>query len=104
MNLLLKNVIIYKENLKKEGISMINKILTSFKNLDNIVKKIMKYGIEFSFIGALASVTLLFSYILFFHSPTLYYIGIYSLKLTITIAIEFIICGFACDTIKKQLI
>lgn len=81
----------------------IKKFSNTIKNFDKVVKTIMKYGLEFSFSFISMAIIFLFIYILFLPSPNLYYLGIYIFKFALTIGIEFIICGIACDTIKKQL-
>ena len=71
---------------------MIRKILDNFKNLDKLTSKIMNYGLKFCFAVCVLS------------SPFIYYIGINLFKIGLIFAIEFIICGFVVDGIKKQLI
>lgn len=80
---------------------MIKSILTSFKNLEDITYRIMKKGIDFSFIISLISGIILLIYELFFPSPAIYYIGLSLFKLSIYFIIEFIVCGFVVDNIKK---
>ena len=83
---------------------MIKKIITYYKKLDKTTYKILYKGLEFCLILALISASILFSYVLFFKTPLLYYIGINLFRLSLVFSVEFIICGFVVDNIKKQLI
>lgn len=81
---------------------MIKQIIDKFDSLEENVKKIMKYGFAFSFGVCILSIILLLTY-QFYNIPDLYYIGLSVFKLSLFFAIEFIICGIAIDTIKKQM-
>ena len=81
---------------------MIKNLLTSFKDLDNITYKIMKKGIHYCFIITLISSIILFTYDIFSLSPNVFHIGFALLKLSLYFIIEFIICGFTVDSIKKK--
>lgn len=83
---------------------MINKIITYYKKLDKTIYKILYKGLVFCFLLASFSASILFSYILFFKTPLMYYIGINLFRLSLVFSVEFIICGFVVDNIKKQLI
>lgn len=83
---------------------MLKKILENFKNLDKLTYKIMDNGLKFCFAICVLSVTILLVYNLAFASPSMYYIGINLFKLSLIFAIEFVVCGFVVDGIKKQLI
>lgn len=83
---------------------MIKIILDSFKNLEGITYKIMKKGIHFCFILCIFSVIVLFCYKHIISSPNIYYIGLALFKLSIYFMIDFIVCGFVVDNIKKQII
>lgn len=80
------------------------KIIDSFKNLDEITYKIMKYGLKTCFVICIVSTIILFTYETLFASPNLYHIGLSLFRLSLTFGIEFIICGIVVDSIKKQLI
>lgn len=82
---------------------MINNILDNFKNLDKLAKKIMKNGLKFCFILGIISLIILVTYNLSFTIPLLYSIGFVLFKLSLILGVEFVICGFAADKIKKQL-
>ena len=82
---------------------MFQKVVNSFKNIDKDIIKIMKNGIKYCFfISIIASFILLF-YNYFKLSPIIYYIGLAIFKLSLTFIVEFIICAFSIDLIKKQL-
>ena len=83
---------------------MIKKIITYYKNLDKITYKILYKGLAFCFLLALISTSILISYMLFFENPFIYYIGINLFRLSLIFSVEFIICSFVVDNIKKQLI
>lgn len=80
---------------------MIKMIVNSFKNLDNKIKKIMKVGLILSFLIAITATVILSIYILVNSAVILYYIGIYTFKLSVIIGIGFIICGYAVDRIQN---
>lgn len=79
------------------------KIVSSFKNLDTKVLKIMNCGLRFCFLILLASVTLLFTYLFFVHSIFIYQIGLLVFQLALYFAVYFIISALAVDTICKQI-
>lgn len=83
---------------------MFRKIFDNFKNLDKLTSKIMSNGLKFCFLVCMISVFLLFTYSFAFASPFIYYIGINLFKISLIFGIEFIVCGFVVDGIKKQLI
>ena len=83
---------------------MFKVLKNSFKNFDKITNKILKSGLKFCFILCMISVFILLTYNLIFSTPILYYIGINLFKLSLIFGIEFIICYFVTDGIKKQLI
>lgn len=83
---------------------MLKNIISNFKHLDKITFKIMKYGLAFCFAICILSVLILFTYDFAFPSPFIYYMGIHLFKLSLIFGIEFIVCGFVVDGIKKQLI
>lgn len=83
---------------------MFKKIIENFKNLDKLVKAIMKKGLAFCSIIGVIALIILVTYNLSITNPLLYFIGFTLFKLSLTFGIEFVICGFAVDKIKKQLI
>ena len=83
---------------------MIKKILEMYNKLDNITHKIMNTGLKFCFIISIISGIILCTYILELSSPIAYYIGLSLFRISLIFAIEFILCGFIADGIKKQMI
>ena len=83
---------------------MINKFINNLKAFDKVTFKILKYGLNFCFVLCLLSVLVLLFYNIAFPSPFMYYIGIFLFKLSLVFGIEFIVCGFVADSIKKELI
>ena len=83
---------------------MFRKILDSYKKLDKLTYKILKYGLQFCFMMCMVSVLILFTYKSFLAVPFLYYIGLSVFRLSIIFGIEFIICALVVDSIKKQVI
>ena len=81
---------------------MIKKIINNYKNIDKIAIKILKKGLMFCFALCIASVLILLTYEVFNKSPNTYYIGIGIFKLSLTFAVEFIICALSVDLIKKE--
>lgn len=83
---------------------MFKKLFDYFKNLDKKTSKIMNYGLKFCFGICIIAVFILFTYVCDFASPFIYYLGINLFRLSLIFGIEFIICGFVVDGIKKQVI
>lgn len=83
---------------------MLRKVFENFKNLDKLTSKIMNYGLKFCFAICILSVLILFTYICSLTSPFIYYLGIHLFKISLIFSIEFVVCGFVVDGIKKQLI
>lgn len=83
---------------------MIKNFINTYKSLDSKTFKILKNGLKFSFIICLLSIFILLTYIFFFTFPTLYYIGLLMFQLSLSFAIEFIICAIVVDSIKKNII
>lgn len=81
---------------------MIKQIIDKFNSLEEKIKTIMRYGFKFSFAVCILSILILLTY-QFYSYPDLYYIGLSVFRLSLFFAIEFIICGLAMDTIKKQM-
>ncbi len=83
---------------------MIKNFINTYKSLDSKTLKILRNGLKFSFIICLLSIFILLTYIFFFTFPTLYYIGLLMFQLSLSFAIEFIICAIVVDSIKKNII
>ncbi len=80
---------------------ILKKINDLLKNINKKILKIMKYGLQFSFMICIISTAILCTYLLFYHDSFLYLLGINSFKLGIIFGIEFIICGLSVDAIKN---
>lgn len=83
---------------------MVNKIKNTIHNFEKITHTIMNNGLKFCFGLCLASLFLLLVYDFFITSPFLYAIGINLFRLSLIFGIEFIVCAFVTDGIKKQLV
>ncbi len=83
---------------------MFKKIINSFNNLDKLTKIIMSNGLIFSAFIGLVSIVLLATYNFSFTFPILFTIGFVLFRLSLIFGIEFVICGFIVDGIKKQMI
>ena len=83
---------------------MFKKIFESYKGLEKITCRILKRCLEFCLALCALSVSNLNTYNLLVPSPMVYSIGISLFSLSLIFGIEFIICGFVTDGIKKQLI
>ena len=83
---------------------MLKIIKNSYKNLDKLAKLIMKQGLKFCSSLGMIALIILVTYNLSFTIPILYSIGFILFKLSLIFSVEFIICGFAADRIKKQIL
>lgn len=83
---------------------MFKNIFYTFKNLDKLTKMIMSYGLKFCLMICLISLAILLTYNFSFTIPILFTIGFILFRLSLILGIEFVICGFVVDGIKKQMI
>ena len=83
---------------------MFKKIINIYKGFEKITYKILKNGLMFCLFLSLISIFILLTYMFVFTSPFLYYIGLNLFKISLIFSIEFIICSFVIDGIKKELI
>lgn len=83
---------------------MFQDLLDKIKKLDSKTKTIMKYGFITALVVSIISCMILFTYETIYASPDLYYIGLQMFKTSLIIGISFFICGFAVDTIKKEIV
>lgn len=83
---------------------MFKNIFYTFKNLDKLTKMIMSYGLKFCLMICLISLAILVTYNFSFTIPILFTIGFILFRLSLIFGIEFVICGFIVDGIKKQMI
>lgn len=82
---------------------MLKELLNTFKNLEKVTYKIIKNGLKFCFVLCIIA-TLILSIYHTTYSLNTYYIGLALLKLSFYFIIEFIICGFVIDNIKKKIV
>ena len=73
------------------------KLFSSIKDLDKNIFKIMKYGFWFSGLLAVIASIILLTYIYI-----LFHIGFILFQSSLSIAVEFFICGVVVDFIRKQ--
>lgn len=78
-------------------------LFTSFNNIDVKIKKTIKIGLIISTLLSILSSFVLFTYLAFFKTLVVYYVGLFILKLSIILAVSFIIAGLSTDKIKNQL-
>jgi len=83
---------------------MFKNIYNSYKSFEKITYKILKCGLKFCLFLLIVSISILLTYNLFILSPIVYYIGMGLFRLSLIFAIEFVVCSFVTDGIKKQLI
>lgn len=83
---------------------MIKKLIDCYNSFEKITYKILKHGLKFCSILCLFSILMLLTYNSILTVPILYHVGLVLLKLSIIFGIEFLICAFVVDGIKKQTI
>ena len=81
---------------------MIKDIISYLNDIDKKILKLIKYGLIFSSIICIFAIIILFTYLFFYQSIVVFFAGFSLLKLSIYLAVEFIICGFAIDIIIKK--
>lgn len=79
-------------------------IINKFKNMDVKIKNIMKYGFTFSLLFCLFSILILYTYHQLYTVPLIFTVGTILFKTSLMFFVDFLICGIAFDTIKKQII
>ena len=94
----------YRYYKRGETLMIIKKLIDNYKNFEKITVKILKHGLRFCSILCIFSVIMLLTYEAVFTTPILYYTGLSLFKLSIVFGIEFLICAFVVDSIKKQII
>lgn len=77
------------------------KLFSSITDLDKNIFKIMKYGFWFSGLLAVIASIILLTYI-FIGTNILFHIGFILFQSSLSIAVEFFICGVVVDFIRKQ--
>lgn len=81
---------------------MLNTFVNNFKDLDEKVKNIMKYGFIFSLIFCLVATFILYTYEKLNSSPIVFIVGTILFKTSIVFFVSFTICGIAFDKIIKE--
>lgn len=81
---------------------MVKQFIDNFKHIDEKISKIMKYGLIFCFTLAIFSSLLLVTYISLSANLLFFDIGIVLFKFSLSLAVEFIICGYAVDIILRR--
>lgn len=77
-------------------------IINTLKNINKDILKIMKYGLKFSFLICIVAAVILCTYLFLYHSSFVFLLGLYTFKIGLTIAVQFVICGIAVDAIKNH--
>ena len=83
---------------------MIKKVIDSINNIDKKIMKIIILGLKFSFVICVISCIISLYYISNPISHILYNSGIILFKTGLTFASAFLVCAFAIDKIKKQMV
>lgn len=83
---------------------MILEIINKFKTLNPKIRKIMRYGFCVSLIVCMIATLILYTYHRLYTVPLLFSVGTILFKTSLMFFVDFIICGFAFDTIQKQMI
>lgn len=78
-------------------------LINTIKNFDLKIKQIMRYGLYFSLFVSIIATIILIYYISFYHFNFIYYIGIETMRLSISFAASFIASALVIDKIKKDL-
>lgn len=79
------------------------KLIPNFKKVDEKIKKIIKIGLYISACLAILSSFIMFTYLTWFKTLAIYYIGLTILKLGVTLATAVIVAGLGTDRIKREL-
>lgn len=80
---------------------MVKQFIDNFKHIDKKISKVMKIGLIFCVGLMLISLLLLVTYLSISANLLFFDIGIALFRLGLTLAIEFIICGYAVDIILR---
>ena len=81
---------------------MLKFIYKSFVKLNYKIKKIVKFGFEFSLLIAVLSELILFTYIFLLKIPNLYYLGIGLFKLSLIYFVTFLCFGYSFNKILTE--
>ena len=83
-------------------------MIKSFKKklgeIDEKILKIIQSGFKYCLCLAIFATLILLTYDFGIKLPDLYYSGLLLFKSSLFFFVDFIVCGYAVDTIKKQMI
>jgi len=82
---------------------MIKKFKETITNIDKKVLKVINCGFNCCLLIAFIACFILLTYHFNLKSPDLYYSGLLLFKTSIFFFVDFIICGVAVDTIRKEM-
>ena len=82
---------------------MIKYLKKEITNIDKKIFKVMNLGFKCCFIIAFIACSILLTYHYNLKSPDLFYSGLILFKTSLFFFVDFIVCGFAVDTIKKEI-
>ena len=82
---------------------MIKKFKEKVSNIDKKILKVMKLGFKCCLGLGFIACFILLTYHYNINSPDLYYSGILLAKSSLFFFVDFIVCGFAVDTIRKEM-
>lgn len=83
---------------------MIENFKKKLSEIDIKILKVMNSGFKFCLFIAIISTLILLTYDYVFKSPILYYSGLLLFKSSLFFFVDFIVCGFAVDTIRKEMV
>jgi len=83
---------------------MIKNFKKNFTGIDKKILKVMCKGFNWCFCLTFVSILILLTYHFVYKLPDLYYSGLLLFKSSLFFFVDFIVCGYAVDTIKKQMI
>ncbi|MBR6504257.1 MAG: hypothetical protein IKT41_00810 [Clostridia bacterium] len=83
---------------------MIKKLKEKFNNIDKKVLKVMHIGFKCCLILSFTACFILLTYQYNLKSPDLYYSGLLLFKTSLFFFVDFIVCGFAVDIIRKEMV
>ena len=82
---------------------MIKKFKEKISGIDTKILKVMNLGFKCCLVLGFIACFILLTYHYNIKSPDLYYSGILLVKSSIFFFVDFIVCGFAIDTIRKEI-
>jgi len=89
---------------KEYLLSEVKKFKKKFSEIDIKILKVMNSGFKWCLVLAIFSSLILVTYDFGYKSPDLYYSGLLLFKTSLFFFVDFIVCGFAVDTIRKEMV